>query len=79
LIRSPRHRFDSDRKRALERPFVHSGAACGIDDLPAVHHGNMVAELAGEVEILLNQNNGHFTEPAQIDRRCASISSPSRA
>ena len=42
----------SDRERAFECDFVHSGTGRGIGDLAAVHHHEMIAELLGKVETL---------------------------
>src|SRR4051812_39131789 len=56
----------SNRQRALERAFVQIALAAGIDDGAAVHDHQIVAQLLGEVEILLDQNDRHLLQAAQI-------------
>src|SRR6516165_12031037 len=56
----------SDCEGTFQGPFVEVGAGARIDDLAAVHDGEVVAELTGEVEILLHQHDRHFAEAAQI-------------
>src|ERR1700738_5130090 len=59
-------RLISQCQRALERRLVHVGLAAGVDDGTAVHDGKIVAELAREVEILLDQHDRDLAEVAQI-------------
>src|SRR5262245_11159923 len=63
----------SNRHRALERGLVHAVAAAGIDDRAAVHDGEMVTELAREVEILLDQHDRDPSQIAQIGYGAADI------
>src|SRR5262249_23375878 len=63
----------SNRHRASERRLVHRLTAAGIDDRAAVHHREMVPQLAREVEILLDQHHRDFSEIAQIADRAADI------
>src|SRR5258708_18605699 len=63
----------SDRHGALERALVEIVAVAGIDDGAAVHDGEMVAEFAGKVEILLDQHDGDLAERAQIGDGAADI------
>ena len=57
---------------ALERHFlaqgdrVHRRAVAGELDRATIHYREMIAEFAGEVEILFDQNDGHVAKPAQI-------------
>src|ERR1700686_3144639 len=63
----------SNRHGALQRAFVEIVAVAGIDDGAAVHDGEMVAEAAGKVEILLDQDDGDLAERAQIGDGAADI------
>src|SRR5580700_6822143 len=63
----------SDRHGALERALVEIVAVAGIDDGAAVHDGEMVAEFAGKVEILLDQHDGDLAQRAQIGDGAADI------
>src|SRR5580700_6129542 len=63
----------SNRHGALERALVKVVAVAGIDDSAAVHDGEMVAEFAGKVEILLDQNDGDLAERTQIGDGAADI------
>src|SRR6516165_820978 len=56
----------SNRHCAFERRLVHRVTAAGIDDRAAIHHREMVPQLAREVEILLDQYHGDPPEIAQI-------------
>src|SRR5438552_9402631 len=62
-----------NRQRALERAFVHVGAAAGMDDGAAVHHHEMVAELARKIEILLDQHDCDLSQIAQIGDGAADV------
>src|SRR5205085_11824885 len=55
-----------ERERAPERAFVHIAPRAAVDDRTALHDGEMIAELAGEVEILLDQHDRDAAEIAQI-------------
>ena len=46
------------------------GAVASVLHRTTIHHGKIVAELAGKVEILLDQHDGDIAEIAQI-RNCA--------
>src|SRR5262249_19309347 len=48
----------SNRHRAAQRAFVEIVLAARIHDGAAVHDGEMIAEFAGEIEILLDQHDG---------------------
>src|SRR6202050_1266384 len=63
----------SNRHGALERVLVEIVAIAGIDDGTAVHDGEMVAEFAGKVEILLDQHDADLAERAQIGDGAADI------
>src|SRR5580700_7886771 len=63
----------SNRHGALECALVEIVAVAGIDDSAAVHDGEMVAEFAGKVEILLDQHDGDLAERAQIGNGAADI------
>src|SRR5262245_7145586 len=52
----------SNRHGALERLLIHGLAAAGVDDGAAVHDREMVAELAREVEVLLDQHHRDLPE-----------------
>ena len=56
----------SQRHLAADLGLVETSAIAGIFDCAAVHHREIVAELAGKVEILLDQHDGDVTEIAQI-------------
>src|SRR3984893_4823246 len=64
---------NSNRHCALERRLVHGVAGAGIDDRAAVHHHEMVAQLACEVEILLDQYDRDLPQIAQIGDGAADI------
>src|SRR5580658_8444164 len=72
-IGSPINNRSSNRHGALECALVKIGAVAGIDDGAALHDGEMVAEFAGKVEILLDQHDGDLAERAQIDDGAADI------
>src|SRR5580692_7619660 len=72
-IGSPIKKRASNRHGALQRALVDIVAVAGIDDSAAVHDGEMVAEFAGKVEILLDQHDGDLAERAQIDDGAADI------
>src|SRR5580704_5088629 len=72
-IGSPIEKRASNRHGALERALVEIVAVAGIDDGAAVHDGEMVAEFAGKVEILLDQYDGDLAERAQIGDGAADI------
>src|ERR1700688_4049824 len=72
-IGSPIKNRASNRHGALERALVEIVAAGGIDDSAAVHDGEMVAEFAGKVEILLDQHDGDLAQRAQIGNGAADI------
>src|SRR5580704_10781888 len=72
-IGSPIRIRASNRHGALERALVEIVAVAGIDDGAAVHDGEMVAEFAGKVEILLDQHDGDLAERAQIGDGAADI------
>src|ERR1700722_12704994 len=72
-IGSPIKNRASNRHGALERALVEIVAVAGIDDGAAVHDGEMVAEFAGKVEILLDQHDGDLAERAQIGDGAADI------
>src|SRR5580698_6023436 len=63
----------SNRHGALERLLVEIVTIAGIDNGAAVHDGEMVAEFAGKVEILLDQHDGDLAERAQIGDGAADI------
>src|SRR5580693_7755703 len=63
----------SNRHGALQRALVEIVAVAGIDNGAAVHDGEMVAEFAGKVEILLDQHDGDLAERAQIGDGAADI------
>src|SRR5580692_1031273 len=63
----------SNRHGALQRALVEIVAVTGVDDGAAVHDGEMVAEFAGKVEILLDQHDGDLAERAQIGDGAADI------
>src|SRR6202045_2378863 len=63
----------SNRHGALERALVEIVAVAGVDDGAAVHDGEMVAEFAGKVEILLDKDDGDLAERAQIGDGAADI------
>src|SRR5580658_5928269 len=65
-IGSPIKNRASNRHGALQRVLVEIVPIAGIDDGAAVHDGEMVAEFAGKVEILLDQHDGDLAERAQI-------------
>src|SRR5580700_7378923 len=65
-IGSPIKYRASNRHGAFQRALVEIVAVAGIDDGAAVHDGEMVAEFAGKVEILLDQHDGDLAERAQI-------------
>src|SRR4051812_4632567 len=71
-VQNPRP-MASDRHCALERAFVHGLARAGIHDGAAVHHGEVVAELEREVEILLDQHGCDLAEIAQIRNGAADV------
>src|SRR3984893_501633 len=58
---------------ASQRALVEIVAVAGKDDGAAVHDGEMVAERAGKVEILLDQHDGDLAERAQIGDGAADI------
>src|SRR4051812_34827554 len=65
---SPRARWSpeaSDGKPASYIRFVELLARAVDDDRAAVHHGDAVRQIAGEVEILLDQQNGQPAALAQ--------------
>src|SRR5580692_1481449 len=72
-IGSPIKNRPSNRHGALERALVEVVAVAGIDDGAAVHDGEMVAEFAGKVEILLDQHDGDLAERTQIGDGAADI------
>src|ERR1700722_12180289 len=72
-IGSPIEKRASNRHGALERALVEIVAVAGIDDGATVHDGEMVAEFAGKVEILLDQHDGDLAERAQIGDGAAYI------
>src|SRR5580700_6249528 len=72
-IGSPIKNRASNRHGALERALVEIVTVAGIDDGTAVHDGEMVAEFAGKVEILLDQHDGDLAERAQIGDGAADI------
>src|SRR5271169_6444424 len=72
-IGSPIKNRASNRHGTPERALVEIVAVAGIDDGAAVHDGEMVAEFAGKVEILLDQHDGDLAERAQIDDGTADI------
>ena len=57
----------------MQRAFVERIAVAGIDDGAALHDREMVGELAGEVEILLDQQDGHVAARAQIADGAADV------
>src|SRR6195256_2958995 len=63
----------SNRHGALEHRLVHGLAGARIDDRAAVHDREMVAQLAREVEILLDQHDRDLAEIAQIGDGAADI------
>src|SRR4030081_3737039 len=63
----------SNRHGALEHRLVHGLAGARIDDRAAVHDREMVAQLAREVEILLDQHDRDLSEIAQIGDGAADI------
>src|ERR1700751_3013533 len=66
-------RLISQCQRALERRLVHICLAAGVDDGAAVHDGEIVAELAREVEVLLDQHDRDLAEVAQIGDSAADV------
>src|ERR1700730_19129966 len=52
------HATTSKRQHALKRGFVHVGEVTTKHHRAAIHHRKIIAELAGELEILLHQHNG---------------------
>src|SRR5262249_50005692 len=63
----------SNGHRAFERRLVHRLTGAGIDDRAAIHHREMVPQLAREVEILLDQHHGDLAEIAQIGDSAADV------
>jgi hypothetical protein len=63
----------SNGHRAFERRFVHRVTAAGIDDRAAIHHREMVPQLAREVEILLDQHHRDLPKIAQIGDGAADV------
>src|SRR5690349_11074178 len=61
---APRLRLE--RHGAPQRSLVQAGAVARIGDAAAVHDHEMIAELVGKVEILLDQHDRHLAEPAQV-------------
>src|SRR4030081_3203171 len=66
-------------RRALQRHLpadfgrIHRTAIAGIFHRAAVHDREIVAELAGKVEILFDQHDRHIAEAAQIGNRAADV------
>src|ERR1051326_9427794 len=63
----------SDRQRLLQRRLVHRLAPGAVDHGAAIHHLETVAQLAGEVQILLDQHDGDLAERAEIRDGAADI------
>src|SRR5580704_16629498 len=57
----------------FQRRLVHVGAARGINDRAAIHHCELITQFLREIQVLLNQNNRHLPETAQISNRTANI------
>src|SRR5690348_7538617 len=63
----------SNGHRAFQRGLVHRVTAAGIDDRAAIHHREMIPQLAREVEILLDQHHRDPPETAQIGDGAADV------
>src|SRR5206468_9571895 len=61
------------RECALEGDLVDLAALAPVDDPAALHDGEMIAELAGEVEILLDQHDRDPAEVAQVGNGAADV------
>src|ERR1700761_8482434 len=61
------------RHLAADFTGVEAGMIAGIFDRAPVHHREIVAELAGKVEILLDQHDGDVAEATQIGDRAPNI------
>ena len=61
------------RNRPAECGFIHIRFGAGIDHRAAIHDREAIAEIAGKIEILLDQNDGDVAEAAQIDDGAADI------
>src|SRR6202165_5936559 len=61
------------RERAFERALVHLAALAAVDDRTPLHDRKMIAELAGEVEILLDQHDRDPAEIAQVGNGTADV------
>ena len=57
----------------MSAPRPSSDLSHDIDDRAALHDRKMVAQLAGEVEILLDQHDRHLPQPAQIGDGAADV------
>src|SRR6478735_5310147 len=62
-----------DRHCALQRRLVEARTIARVNHLAAIHHQEAVAQLLGEIEILLHQNDPYLAEIAQIRDRTADI------
>src|ERR1700751_3854631 len=58
---------------AADLGLIETSTIAGIFDYPAVHHREIVAGLAGKVEILLNQDDRDVAEIAQIGDRATDV------
>ena len=56
----------SDSQRAFQRLVIEIGFVTGIHDGATVHDDQLVAQLFGEVEILLDQHDSHAAQPAPV-------------
>ena len=63
----------SDGKAAADIGFDHLRACSADDDLPAVHDGKTVGQVARKLEILLDQQNGHLPLLPQVDDGAADV------
>src|SRR5215471_17043451 len=59
--------------KIISADTVAAGAVAPVGDAAAIHDDEMIAELAGKVEILLDQHDRHLPEPAQIRDGAADV------
>src|SRR5204863_4522242 len=73
LLLLRRHAKASQCQCTPQHCFVQLGTITGINNGAAIHHHEMVAELAGEIKILLDEDDGYLPQVPQIGNRTTNI------